>query len=265
MYIVFQIIFTIINSGKFSIFQAQMGLWYIQLLVVYMVALPIIERIKPGYVLVISVLLGLLVGLDKSAGHVASLSRILVFFPFFLIGYYLKKEYIEKIFKWKYFIIGGLFLLILGVVFYKYSTKLPWLLNMESGKVSYSVMKLKNMNGLIFRLIWYIGSLLTCASLMAITPKKKVFFSKFGGRTLQVFCLHIMIIILLRKTQLFVYLKQMNKVQATAIILSMGTALTFLLSLKIFSYPFDWIMKSKYNFLFRKNLEESVTNKKQQR
>ena len=31
LYIIFQIIFTLINSGKFSIYHAQSGLWYLQI------------------------------------------------------------------------------------------------------------------------------------------------------------------------------------------------------------------------------------------
>lgn len=251
LYIVFQVLYTIINKGRFSIYQSQMGLWYIQVLIIYSAMLPILTRIKDKYVILSSMILGLLVGLDKSAGHVASLSRVLVFLPFFMMGYYVKREQLEKLFKKRYLIISVLILVIIGVGLYGYMDKIKWLLNMVSGKSSYAAMKLSNIKGIIYRLGWYVLSSVLCLAIMILTPKKKKVFSKFGERTLQIFCLHIIVCILLRKTNLYVYLSQYGGFGATTISLLLGTVITFLLGLKIFSYPFNWIMNCKFRMLLK--------------
>lgn len=228
-----------------------MGLWYIQVLIIYSAILPIITRIKDRYVILISLILGLLVGLDKTAGHVASLSRVLVFLPFFMLGYYVKREHLEKLFKKRYLIISMLILVIVGVGLFVYMDRVKWLLNMVSGKSSYGAMKLSNIKGIIYRLGWYVLSSVLCLSIMLLTPKKKKVFSKFGERTLQIFCLHIIVCILLRKTNLYIFLRQYGDFGATTISLLLGTAITFILGLKIFSYPFNWIMNCKFKTLLK--------------
>ena len=250
LYTIFQIIFTLLNKGKFSIFQSQNGLWYIQILIAYTLLLPIIERMKKVPVLIISVVLGLLVGIDNQAGHVASLSRMLVFLPFFLTGYYCKREWIEKIAKYKYVIFS---VIIFGaIIYFLYQTiNTKWILELSAAKSSYSVMKMTILEGTIKRAILYIVSLLMCISLMIITPKKKTFFSKFGARTLQIFCLHLIVVILLRKTEFFIWLKQLKHIYAIGIILSTSIGVTFILGTKVFSYPFDWIMKCKFKHLLK--------------
>lgn len=67
LYAIFQFIYTLINKGRFSIYQSQMGLWYIQVIIIYTLLLPILVRIKNKICIVLTFVLGLLVGLDNSA------------------------------------------------------------------------------------------------------------------------------------------------------------------------------------------------------
>lgn len=108
LYVVFQIIFTLINKSKFSLYQSQFGLWYIQVLIIYSLIVPILDRLNPKFCIPLTFALGLIVGEDNTAGHVASLSRAVVFLPFFMVGYYLSAEQVER-FKEKKNILFGVF------------------------------------------------------------------------------------------------------------------------------------------------------------
>lgn len=260
LYAIFQTIYTLLNNGKFSVFKAQIGLWYIQILVMYLLLLPVVDRIKKIYMFVISICLGLAIGLDESAGHVASLSRGVVFFPFFLMGYHCKKEYLEKLFKVKYVILSIVIFLLIGFLLYKFTPELNWLPNLTSGKLSYYAMKMANEEGILKRFALYIISTIMCLCLMIIVPKNKTFFSRFGGRTLQIFCMHLIVLVLVKKTQLYVYLKSIDKIYATAIIMSMCVGLTFLLGFKFFSYPFNFIMKHKFKHILKENNNGKINN-----
>ena len=251
IYCIFQIIFTLLNNGEFSIYQSQMGLWYIQVIIVYTLLLPVISRVKNIYMIVISIVLGLLVGLDKQAAHVASLQRIIVFLPFYLTGYYCKREQIQKMFNIRNVIISMIMFLLIFLLIYNYMNFAPWLSNLFSGKMPYAELDISNILGIVYRFIWYIVSSAMCIGLMILTPKKKYFFTKYGGKTLQVFILHLIVVILLRKTELYTVLKEINHIYGTIIITLIAFAATWILSTKIFSYPFNFIMRLKFNKLLK--------------
>ena len=251
IYIIFQVIYTVINESKFSLYQAQMGLWYIQLLIIYNFLIPVISRIKAKYCLILCLLLGLIVGLDNSAGHVASLSRALVFLPFFMIGFYLKRQHLEKLFEKKYICIGIIMLIIIGIILFLNINNWTQLLNISSGKLSYKAMKLDYAYGIIYRLVWYVVAMLALISIIAITPKKKCWFTYIGMKTLQIFLLHLIICVLLRKTDIYKIICNYNDYLVIFISIISSALITYITSLKIFSYPFDYLMKIKFRWLLK--------------
>ncbi len=81
---------------------------------------------KQILVLVVSFIAGIVVGFDDSVGNYLSLSRVIVFLPFFMLGYYAKNwfniwEIKEKIKKSKKIIIGVIiFILLISILIYIY-------------------------------------------------------------------------------------------------------------------------------------------------
>lgn len=253
LYILFQILFTLINNGKFSLYQSQMGLWYIQILIIYMCTLPIITKIKNKYCILLSIFFGLLIGIDKSAGHIGSLSRLLVFLPFFLAGYYIEREQLMQIVKNKKYsvIIGLIALFILGIIINKMINFVPHLNYLTSGKVSYYVMKLTTIEGVFHRLIWYIIAFLMIIFTMMIIPMKKCILSKIGSRSLQIFLLHLIICVYMRKTDFYIFLGNYNDIIVIFSTILISGLITYVTSLKIFKYPFDYIMNLKFKKLLK--------------
>lgn len=249
LYCIFQVIFTLISHDEFRIYQSQFGLWYLQIIMLYTLLLPMLSRVKPGPMIVISILLGLLVGFDKSADHTGSLQRLLVFLPFYMTGFYVSRKQIERLFNKKSAIIGVLFLVIIALLQFKYLKSFNWSLKLSAGKQAYELLGISNQMGVIARLIWYLISYGMIISVMGIVPRKKMFFSTFGSRTLQVFLLHLPFVVILRKTGFFPYLKTLPHIPVIIFIILFSAAVTILLSLKIFSYPFDYIMNIKFKHL----------------
>ena len=60
----------------FSVINARSALWFLQCLIGWHVILPVLNYFKPGYVLIVGVLLGLLIGYENDAGNFLSISRI---------------------------------------------------------------------------------------------------------------------------------------------------------------------------------------------
>lgn len=70
-------------------------LWYLMALIIWNILIPFVETDSPRKKVCIftgSVLLALAVGYDDNVGYYLSLSRVIVFFPFFLAGFYGRKH-----------------------------------------------------------------------------------------------------------------------------------------------------------------------------
>lgn len=256
LYFVFQIIFTLISHDSFGIYRSQFGLWYLQIIMLYTLLLPMLARVKPIPIILISILLGILVGFDTSADHAGCLQRLLVFLPFYMIGFYSNKKQIERLFNKKYMIIGLLFLVIIALLQYKFMKEFNWSLKLSSGKMAYETIGISNLTGVIARLMWYFISSGMIISLMSIVPRKKCLISVFGSKTLQVYLLHLPFVVFLRKTEFLPYLKTLPLIYVIPVLIVFSAFLTIIFSQKIFSYPFDYIM----NIKFKKFLIEGETN-----
>ena len=70
--------------------------WYLFAMIAWYLIIPLIRNSKPPVVLLCSVILALIAGFFKEIGNFLCLSRILVFGPFFYIGYYMEQPVLEK-------------------------------------------------------------------------------------------------------------------------------------------------------------------------
>ena len=104
-YVVFQILMFLLNflilrkNVEFTFLTPDWILWYLMALAFWSLAIPFFKtesRKKRVVLFSISVLVSLLVGYIDSIGLFLSLSRTVVFFPFFLSGFYSREKMKEK-------------------------------------------------------------------------------------------------------------------------------------------------------------------------
>lgn len=251
LYVVFQIIFTLINKSKFSLYQSQFGLWYIQVLIIYSLIVPILDRLNPKFCIPLTFALGLIVGEDNTAGHVASLSRAVVFLPFFMVGYYLSAEQVER-FKEKKNILFGVFAAVAtGAAYYFAFEITPWMLNMSSGKASFTAMKMSFLEGVAYRSIWYVAAFLLILVFALVSPRRNTVFSGVGKRTLSVFLLHLPFCVLLRNTDFYKHFKDMNEMLVVCIFIAITAAVCFVAGSKWVYWPFEKLMGLKFKAIIK--------------
>ena len=70
--------------------------WYLFAMIVWYLTIPLIRRCRPLPVILVNIGLALVAGYFKNVGDFLCLSRILVFGPFFYIGYYMEQPVLEK-------------------------------------------------------------------------------------------------------------------------------------------------------------------------
>jgi fucose 4-O-acetylase-like acetyltransferase len=90
-YIIFQVWYVYFSGNRLQFTPPYWILWYLFAVIIWKLLLPLCEK-KLKLSLIIAVIIALLAGFDDTIGYYLSLSRIIVFFPFFLLGNLLSKE-----------------------------------------------------------------------------------------------------------------------------------------------------------------------------
>lgn len=252
LYLIIQIIQNIIIKGQFTVVKPRYGLWYLQAIITYQLLLPIIHKTKrPIVVCIVTFAIGLIIGFDNNANTIANLSRTFVMLPFFTMGYFTSEDMLDKLKHKKVKIIAIIFFILVSLFVFafvegtiKFPKELLW------ARKSYKGIGMEN-TGILYRMAWYVLTIITSASVLTLVPKCKIkVLSKFGSRTLQVYCLHLIIYVIFKQTELY---KEINTMTEYCYLILAAIIITLILSLRVFSYPFDFIMKGKNRFNFAKN------------
>lgn len=181
------------KKNMFSVIYPGWTLWYLLSLFFWRFSLKYLLKIR--YILGVSFIIGILVGLIPSIGSVLSISRTIVFLPFFLLGYYAKEEHLNKIktFNNKLsIIILMLFLLFAVFIVENKFVDYKFLYN----SYSYNALGLSLIKGTIFRVLLYISAIVFSICVINLISNKEKFFSKIGKATMNIYIFHIYLVVL---------------------------------------------------------------------
>lgn len=232
-YVVFQTLYLIFdavvlnNSPNISLHYTTPYwlLWYLFALIIYNLLIPFFDTAQlSGQVvfLAVSVVLSLLAGYNNSIGYFLSLSRIITFAPFFLGGYYFRKDsalFENTASRFRLAVpVVGVIISVMGIV-YLWKVKLaPAVLY---GSFSYANAGYSP-NQKFFLLVIGCGGIMS----IALIPNKKIpFLSEIGKNTFPIFCLHGFVVRLLGRMSLFTHSEVVNL--AVAGILAVGMMAAF--------------------------------------
>lgn len=220
-YFIFQSLYLLFErtfSGKQPAFQYSTPhwiLWYIFTVAVFYILLPFIDTQNMKYQILVfgfSIALSLLAGYDDKIGYHLSLSRIFTFFPYFLSGYYIKKNAwnlceINAIIKKKYLII----LLLLCIA---YSAGENISSNILYGSHPYSA----EQYGPIVRLFLLVVAYVWIVFLIQNVPNKELpIISRIGQNTFAVYILHGFLVKIIGYNNLLHYSVWINLILSLAI------------------------------------------------
>jgi hypothetical protein len=96
--------------------------------------------------------------------------------------------------------------------------------------------------GCLYRLAAYAISIILCAAIIILIPDVEIpCFTGFGANTLQIYLWHKPIVLVLIKLDIYSVLSA--SVAGKLLWLAMSVVLTYILNIKIFSYPGQWIKR----------------------
>lgn len=243
-----------VNMAK-SVFSPRSSLWYLMCLIWWFLLLPYITRLKVPVVIAAAFLFGLLVGYDTSVGDFLSVCRAVCHFPFFIAGYYFKKDWLFR-FRNIYTQIAAVVVLVLSTIWTFYNLDyIPS--RIITSNYNYEHANLKTFVNFPFmnRLIYYIVAFILVFAVLLLVPRGKAFFTRFGSRTLQVYILHRFLY--LADLQFEWWNHDIFAGRKGAVLMTLiAVALTFILSLKPFEIPFKLIGKINLKKLERPEIHE---------
>ncbi|RKQ31524.1 acyltransferase family protein [Oceanobacillus halophilus] len=205
-YLIFQFIYSAYyflignSSWQAGIFYPHWSLWFLFSLFSWHLLLIGFKKIPARHGIPIAIIVGIFIGYIGDVGHTFSLSRTFVFFPFFLIGYWLTEKQLMLVKRKGVKVASIVVMLALAVsLYYAPEINTGWLLASKS----YIDLGMEEYGG-IARLLVYITAAAMTVSVLAWVPKRNLgWITKLGTRTLYVYLLHGFFIQYFREYQLF--------------------------------------------------------------
>lgn len=227
----------------FRFFRPLWGLWYLLTLFLWKFFLK--DLVKIRFILPLSFLVGILSGFSKEFSTYMALGRVVCFLPFFLLGYYTKKEYIDKIRRIPK-IAGIVIMLAAGALSVILTRNKNF--KMEELFLRDYYPEDAGIEHMAYRIMIYAVALLMILALIIIMDGRKSFLSNIGQNTLTVYVLHLFTIPLLEKLEILYdrpYLYLAYSIIVTAII-------SYIYSLPIVKKIYNKIMNSLVGLIIPK-------------
>lgn len=224
--------------------------WFMFVLAASSMLVYFIRNVKPYISIPLSIIAGCLIGLmDRNLDYLY-IGRLLVYFPFFLAGYLITPKKLMEFTSKLYIRIPSIiclivyFILCFRVGFSNY-------ISLFTGRNSFAALEyLIPGCSIHHRLGAYVVSSIMVIGMISLIPNVKVpVISHMGKNTLGVYFWHIPIIRLAFHFRFYSFMRSLGDPVQSILILTFGVALTLILSLDIFSWPFKKIREycSKLN------------------
>lgn len=240
-YMLFQIIYYFFYNyvmleprSWYAVWYPYWTLWYLSAMALWILMLPYILKLR--YPVLITLTIGLLNGsIIWFTG-----SRVLGFLFFFVLGATFNKKKFEERVK---HIHRAIPIIILGFIF-TFIIKVSDTINFNwfYSKNSFEELGVNMVEGFIIQALLFSVAVAIMFCFYFIVPKRKLFISDFGARTLYVYLIHGFIV------NLFVKYGVFDKIETTigaAIIVAFAVLLTFILSTKVVEKYTSWLINPK--------------------
>lgn len=223
---------------KFHLFEEDGVPWYLFATAAYYIITYILRNINKVWLFVCSIVLALLVGYDPDINDVFVLSRIIVFYPFFIAGWALNAESAAKFTEKKWVKISGIAGLVLAAVLCIVCLDIVYELRpLFTGRNGYDSLDSLESFGPLLRLLSYAVSFLMGAFVMAAVPHRRLrLLSTVGRRTLAIFFLHRPVLYCLTYAGTVEFLREhIGWTAGNLLWLAVGVALALVLAAPVFT------------------------------
>ena len=177
------------DFSEINFFSQSGAPWYLFAMIVWYLTIPVIRKYKEIPVLIVTVALALIAGYFKNIGDFLCMSRILVFGPFFYLGYYMEQPVLERALRpvYRRVVVPAAVAICAGIL--AFGSKLKDELGMVYENISYYELD-DVWEGPFVRLALMIAAFLISWAIMFFVPRGKTCLSVIGQNTMPVYMLH---------------------------------------------------------------------------
>lgn len=233
--------------------------WYMFAMAVWLCITFVIRKFPAKIVLPLSVALALAAGFFDVIRSDFCLSRIIVFYPFFLLGFFLDPTKVAgKSRNRKLRIVSAVLILALFVSAFLFRNELYLMRPIMVAQHPYTKLWNPGM-GLPIRAVWYIMATVLSASVVCLLPNRKNFLSYIGASTLPIYFLHRPILYVLMDAGFGAFIMHrlgLGPVLAPILFLLCAAVLALLLSFPPLAKPFNALMKVDFTGFLKRNKNE---------
>lgn len=230
--------FFIRDTNPTFYFFSENGLpWYMFVLGFYIFITYLLKNFNKKFLLLVSIVIACIAGYNADIGDFLCLSRIIVFYPFYLIGYMLSTKDILKLNSNKILKVLSLIITIISIILcFTYYDDLIFLKPLFTGKHPYAINEIFIYWGPMYRLLMYFISCFISFFIVVLIPNSyNSILSFLGKNTLQVYFWHYLFIYILIDTKIINYI--FSLLEGGTIWFLCSIVITFLLALKPFQFP----------------------------
>lgn len=245
-----------VSFGKNAVFSltTDTGIpWYMFAMAAYMVLAYVLRDGNPKIWLPVTVLAALLAGYAEEINSFLYLSRIIVFFPFYYAGYLLDSERVLKFIRKKRVKQISVVVVIAGLLisFYRIKDIFSYI-RIFTGRNPYAAIRVEHC-GWEHRLLCYGITVVMSVAIMSLMPEKKWKpAQQVGKNTLQIYFWHRLVLYIMMYSGFSDGIKQYCGSIWMIVFLTIGVALTFVLSFDLFGRPLHKIKEIQMRFCSRK-------------
>lgn len=186
---------------KFSLLADSQVPWYMFATAAFIIISYLTRDMNRWAVLLMFIAIGCFVGYDSSVGDYLYLSRIVIFYPFYLLGEITSEKQIQALRKnISLKVISLAFIVSVFAICFFMRDKVYFLRPLFTGRNPFKTDEIFEAWGCLYRLLCFAVSALACYAIVILSPGKRLpFISDAGKKTLQVYFWHLPLLLILQK------------------------------------------------------------------
>lgn len=236
------------HNATFTIWSEQGIPWYMLAMAAWICMTYCLRFVRPAALLSVSIILALVAGYSDKIGDVLCLSRIIVFYPMFLLGFYMdSKAIVEKTrVPWQK-VLAVCILLMLVLLSFFAREELYQFRPILVARNPYSQLANPSL-GAVYRAVWYVLSMCISCAIVCVLPNKENKLSYIGASTLPIYFIHRPILYILMDVGFgTLIMTNLGPVYGPIVFLLSAVVLALVLSVPVLNKPFNALMKVKYS------------------